>query len=64
MEQQQQKQQQQQQPQSRGQFGAGFLHTPIPVATGVMPTLQELMKGKQELGVGAFGVTTAVTGRV
>ena len=51
--------QQQQPPQSHGRFRA-----PITVATGVMPTLQELMKGKQELGVGAFGVTAAVTGRV
>ncbi|KAI4892569.1 hypothetical protein NFI96_024735 [Prochilodus magdalenae] len=60
----QQQQQQQQPPQSHGRFRAGLLHTPITVATGVMPTLQELMKGKQELGVGAFGVTAAVTGRV
>ncbi|XP_058234702.1 SUN domain-containing ossification factor isoform X3 [Hemibagrus wyckioides] len=54
---------QQQQPQSHGRYGAGLLHTPIPVATCVMPTLQQLMKGKQELGMGTFGVT-AVTGHV
>lgn len=54
---------QQQPPQSRGRCGAGLLHTPIPVATCVMPTLQQLMKGKQELGMGTFGVT-AVTGHV
>ncbi|TSK58137.1 SUN domain-containing ossification factor [Bagarius yarrelli] len=52
-----------QQPQSHGHYGAGLLHTPIPVATCVMPTLQQLMKGKQELGMGTFGVT-AVTGHV
>lgn len=55
--------QQQQPPQSRGRYGAGLLHTPIPVATCVMPALQQLMKGKQELGMGTFGVT-AVTGHV
>ncbi|XP_036437461.1 SUN domain-containing ossification factor isoform X3 [Colossoma macropomum] len=60
----QQQQKQQLPPQPHRRYGAGLLHTPIPVATGVMPTLQELMKGKQELGVGAFGVTAAVTGRV
>ncbi|XP_034169297.2 SUN domain-containing ossification factor isoform X1 [Pangasianodon hypophthalmus] len=54
---------QQQQPQSHGRYGAGLLHTPLPVATCVMPTLQQLMKGKQELGMGTFGVT-AVTGHV
>ncbi|XP_060773555.1 SUN domain-containing ossification factor isoform X4 [Neoarius graeffei] len=54
---------QQQQPQSQKRYGAGLLHTPIPVATCVMPTLQQLMKGKQELGMGTFGVT-AVTGHV
>ncbi|KAF4070885.1 hypothetical protein AMELA_G00278570 [Ameiurus melas] len=53
---------QQQQPQSRGHYGAGLLHAPIPV-TCVMPTLQQLMKRKQELGMGTFGVT-AVTGHV
>ncbi|XP_046692439.1 SUN domain-containing ossification factor isoform X2 [Silurus meridionalis] len=52
-----------QQTQSHGRYGAGLLHTPIPVATCVMPTLQQLMKGKQELGMGTFGVT-AVTGHV
>lgn len=52
-----------QQPQSHGHYRAGLLHTPIPVATCVMPTLQQLMKGKQELGMGTFGVT-AVTGHV
>ncbi|XP_072538489.1 SUN domain-containing ossification factor isoform X3 [Salminus brasiliensis] len=57
-------QQPQQRPPPHGRFGAGLLHATIPVATGVMPTLQELMKGKQELGVGAFGMTAAVTGRV
>ncbi|KAK3516607.1 hypothetical protein QTP70_021944 [Hemibagrus guttatus] len=54
---------QQQQPQSHGRYGAGLLHTPIPVATCVMPTLQHLMKRNQELGMGTFGVT-AVTGHV
>lgn len=54
---------QQQQPQSHGSYGTGLLHTPIPVATCVMPTLEQLMKGKQELGIGTFGVT-AVTGHV
>lgn len=54
---------QQPQPQSHGHYGAGLLHTPIPVPTCVMPTLQQLMKGKQELGMGTFGVT-AVTGHV
>lgn len=52
-----------QQPQSRGRYGAGLLRAPIPVATCVMPALQQLMKGKQELGMGTFGVT-AVTGHV
>lgn len=56
--------QKQQRPQSHGRFGVGLLHAPIPVTSSVLPTLQELMKGKQELGVGAFGMTTAVTGRV
>lgn len=51
------------QPQSRASYGAELLHTPIPVAPCVMPTLQQLMKGKQELGMGTFGVT-AVTGHV
>ncbi|XP_066532628.1 SUN domain-containing ossification factor isoform X2 [Hoplias malabaricus] len=60
----QQQRQRQKQSQPHGQFGTGLLRTSIPVTTGVMPTLQELMKGKQELGVGAFGVTAAVTGRV
>lgn len=40
-----------------------ILHAPLPVSAGVMPTLEELMKGKGELGVAAFG-RTAVTGRV
>uniref|UniRef100_A0A8C2EIA4 SUN domain-containing ossification factor n=1 Tax=Cyprinus carpio TaxID=7962 RepID=A0A8C2EIA4_CYPCA len=38
-----------------------ILHTPLPVT--VMPTLEELMKGKADLGVATFG-RTAVTGRV
>ncbi|KAM9435743.1 SUN domain-containing ossification factor isoform 3-T4 [Clarias gariepinus] len=54
---------QQQQPQSHGHYGAGLLHGPIPMATCVMPTLQQLIRGKQELGMGTFGVT-AVTGHV
>ncbi|XP_017311990.1 SUN domain-containing ossification factor isoform X3 [Ictalurus punctatus] len=54
---------QQQQPQSRGHYGAGLLHAPVPVTTCVIPTLQQLMKRKQELGMGTFGVT-AVTGHV
>lgn len=38
-----------------------ILHAPLPVT--VMPTLEELMKGKADLGVATFG-RTAVTGRV
>ncbi|KAL1254526.1 hypothetical protein QQF64_016755 [Cirrhinus molitorella] len=38
-----------------------ILHTPLPVT--VMPTLEELMKGKADLAVATFG-RTAVTGRV
>ncbi|XP_051511080.1 SUN domain-containing ossification factor-like isoform X3 [Myxocyprinus asiaticus] len=49
--------------QQEGQFGGEILHTPLPVTVGVMPTLEELMKGKAELGVTTFG-RTAVTGRV
>lgn len=40
-----------------------ILHAPLPVTAGVMQTLEELMKGKAELGVATFG-RTAVTGRV
>lgn len=56
-------QQEHQPPQSNKRYGAGLLHTPIPVATCVMPALQELIKGKQELSVGTFRVT-AVTSHV
>lgn len=40
-----------------------ILHAPLPVTAGVMPTLEELMKGKAELSMATFG-RTAVTGRV
>lgn len=36
----------------------------IPVSSGALPTLEELIKGKQELGVGTFRAHTAVTGHV
>ncbi|XP_051954705.1 SUN domain-containing ossification factor isoform X3 [Xyrauchen texanus] len=49
--------------QQEGRFEEEILHTPLPVTVGVMPTLEELMKGKAELGVATFG-RTAVTGRV
>ncbi|XP_030627156.1 SUN domain-containing ossification factor isoform X2 [Chanos chanos] len=49
--------------QQHGCCGGEVLHAPVPVSTGIMPTLEELMKRKQDLGVGTFGVT-AVTGRV
>ncbi|XP_026881799.2 SUN domain-containing ossification factor isoform X1 [Electrophorus electricus] len=49
-------------PQPHGRCRMGLLRSPIPVTTAVMPALQ-LMKGKQDLGVGTFGVA-AVTGRV
>lgn len=47
--------------QPEGQCVREMLHTPLPVT--VMPTLEELMKGKADLGVASFG-RTAVTGRV
>ncbi|XP_067273273.1 SUN domain-containing ossification factor isoform X2 [Pseudorasbora parva] len=47
--------------QPEGQCVREMLHAPLPVT--VMPTLEELMKGKADLGVSTFG-RTAVTGRV
>lgn len=47
--------------QPEGQCVAEMLHAPLPVT--VMPTLEEIMKGKADMGVATFG-RTAVTGRV
>lgn len=49
--------------QQEDQYRGVILHAPLPVTAGVMPMLEELMKGKAELGVATFG-RTAVTGRV